>query len=59
MFNVRKTSYLHIGSHRDTEKIKLVLRWMMNKPKGNLKLEDLKFEDMVNAYEADSEEDTS
>lgn len=48
ILHCRKTSYIHIGSDEETDKIKLVLRWMMNKPKGDLKLQDIPnlFEDV-------------
>jgi len=41
-FHVRKTPYIHIKGRYDFANIKLILRWMMNKPRGDLKLKDLR-----------------
>jgi len=34
---------MYIESEDEMDKIKLVMRWIMNKPKGDLKLEDLEW----------------
>ncbi|GAB7342450.1 hypothetical protein MBLNU457_g0656t2 [Dothideomycetes sp. NU457] len=39
--HVRKTPFMHIVSENEMDKIKLVMRWIMNKPKGDLKLKGL------------------
>jgi len=39
--HVRKTSFMSIESEDETEKLKLIMRWIMNKPMGKLKLDEL------------------
>jgi len=43
---------MHIESEDETDKLKLIMRWIMNKPMGNLKLDDLPWNP-----EEDEEED--
>lgn len=35
---------MYIESEDEMDKIKLVMRWIMNKPKGDLKLKDLQLD---------------